>query len=134
MATVTKVVVVDGATGSPSAASMRFALYTEDGSPRVLPKQVDGQSDSAAEDLSTLVEEFNALLAKLRESGVLSETEDAETETEDEDEEDVVDSDETPATPTETETPEAPTPTETATPSTAKKTAPAKKTTAAKKN
>lgn len=49
-----------------------LSVFDEDGSPLVIPSQAVAQSDTVAADLAALKVDFNALLAKLRTTGVIA--------------------------------------------------------------
>lgn len=50
----------------------KLVLYKPDGTPFPIPTKQAAQADSVAADVTTLKNDFNALLAKLRLAGILS--------------------------------------------------------------
>lgn len=53
-------------------ASMQLALFHADGTQVVAPKKMPAQANSTATDVAGLVTDFNALLLKLRNAGLLT--------------------------------------------------------------
>lgn len=69
---VTKAVVVPAVNLNEHQTVMQLALVNPDGSPASTVKKQPAQADSTATDVTGLVADFNALLAKLRTAGILS--------------------------------------------------------------
>lgn len=57
---------------NPYLTTKRLTLFDEDGNTLNVPKLVAAQADSTATDVTGLVADFNALLAKLRAAGVMA--------------------------------------------------------------
>lgn len=68
----TVAVVVPGTPTSSNGTPRRLMLVNPDGSAAGTVKKAPAQANSTATELEDLVEDFNALLAKLRSAGVIS--------------------------------------------------------------
>lgn len=73
--TTTHAIVVTPPAIPANSTPIQLALFGEDGSPFIhQTPQAECQEESDATDLDTLVGEFNALLAKLKSSGLMAES------------------------------------------------------------
>lgn len=74
MSTVMKAVLVEGGALPRDSSTVRIALYNADGTPLKIGDnvQAEPQEDSEADTIEELVADYNALLTKLREAGLLA--------------------------------------------------------------
>lgn len=69
---VQKAILVDGTKVDKNQTSMQLALFDVTGSALTAVKKQPAQADSVAADLTAMKADFNALLLKLKNAGVLS--------------------------------------------------------------
>jgi hypothetical protein len=69
---VTSVMITGSAKPNPVTNLRPFALFGPDGLPLTVPKKMPAQANSTATDVPGLVTDFNALLTKLRNAGLLT--------------------------------------------------------------
>jgi hypothetical protein len=64
--------VVAATTQKPNQESVQLALFGSDGTALVVPKKMPLQADTTAADLTALKADFNALLLKLKNAGLMA--------------------------------------------------------------